>query len=175
MKIQELKLRVEDFRDAQGKIYPLKSLFYPLLYGIALGLRSVLSIYQHCEASFSKPIFKKLGMNNFKLASQRSFYRAFHGFNLSFNQETQEFARCILHLDGKSLRGSQDEAGMITHIVNLWDDENSILVGQEATKIGTGAGCERAAAAALLEKTDVRGDIITGDAGFSSGNFPQKI
>jgi predicted transposase YbfD/YdcC len=174
MSIQLLNMEIKEFRDPKGRFYNIQSLFFIILNGISLGLRSVASIHRHSLASFPASLRQKLGIDQ-RFPSYSTLKRAMNHLGIDPAQTTTDMANRLLHLDGKSLRGGVDEGGITPHIVNLWDADRSILVGQQLTACGSGAGGERAAAGQMLKKTNVKGAIITADAGFSSGDSPQII
>lgn len=186
--IEECLTKIEDFRGGQGRFYTLKSLFYPLLYGIGLGLTSIASIHRYLKERLTPHQRKKLGVQE-RFPSVRTLRRAANALNISFlltkpaaSDKSVAPVRCaepitkrsILHLDGKTLKsGDKNETGKAPHILNLYNGKTRVLVGQALCKKGPGG--ERAAASRLLTETDVSGAIITGDAGFSSGETPQDI
>jgi len=165
---------IKDFRECKGRFYNLQSLFYIILNGLSLGLRSVASIHRYSVASFSTSLRQKLGINK-RFPSYSTLKRAANHLAIAPAINTTDMTNRVLHLDGKSLCGGIDEDGITPHIVNLWDGDGSVLVGQKLTAYGSGAGGERAAAKEIITKTKVKGAIITGDAGFTSGDMPAVI
>jgi predicted transposase YbfD/YdcC len=78
-------------------------------------------------------------------------------------------------MDGKSSCKAKNPGELAPHTINLFDGKEKRLVGQEPCEEGKGSGGERAAAVRLLKKTDLKGALVTCDAGFASGGLPKKI
>jgi Transposase DDE domain len=77
-----------------------------------------------------------------------------------------------LSIDGKTLRGSRSVEGPATHCVSLFCNTLTAMVGQVSSK---GKGLEIPDALRLLEETDLKGIIVTGDAMFTQVELTRKI
>ena len=78
----------------------------------------------------------------------------------------------LVNIDGKTLRGSRSVGGSPTHLVSLFCDKISGVLGQQKSSVGGG---EIGSALDLLSKIDLKNMIITGDAMFSNEKICQSI
>lgn len=79
--------------------------------------------------------------------------------------------KCIA-IDGKTLRGSKDKDQSALHLVSAFATESSLVLGQIKTN---GKGGELAGIQQLLEILDLKGAVITIDAGGCHKVVTQKI
>lgn len=79
--------------------------------------------------------------------------------------------KCIA-IDGKTLRGSKDKDQSALHLVSAFATESSLVLGQIKTN---GKGGELVGIQQLLEILDLKGAVITIDAGGCHKVVTQKI
>jgi hypothetical protein len=75
-------------------------------------------------------------------------------------------------LDGKTLRGIHGEELAGVHLVAAYAHQSGIVLAQQAAE---GPGQELAAAKVVLERLDVRGHVVTGDALLAQRDICQRI
>ena len=75
--------------------------------------------------------------------------------------EYERKTRCVVGIDGKTERGSENEAHSAYHIVTAFIAENQITLGEVVTEEKSN---EITAVPELLKIIDVKGDIVTADA-----------
>ena len=86
--------------------------------------------------------------------------------------EGNEVIGCQLSIDGKTLRGSKDADGTAEHVLSAF----SAALGQSAGHCSSrGKGLEIPDAMRLLEKIDLEGLIVTGDAIFCQKTITSRI
>ena len=172
MNIAEIYKKIKDGRGMSGRRYPFKAIAAIALYGIAAGRDSAESIWRFCNEKFDKKTLEELGFPEGKLPCARTLRRVFQQAELDFSQENFCEGK-VYNMDGKSSRGAKNPGEIAAHLVNLIDSESRELVAQETCE--KGGGTERKAAKEMIRKTDVKGAIITADAGFACGNLPAVI
>lgn len=88
---------------------------------------------------------------------------------LRINQDEEERHIAI---DGKSMRASKDASGTSIHVVSAFCTELQATLGHEASR---GRGFELPDALRLLDRIDLSGQIVTGDALFCARVMAAKI
>jgi predicted transposase YbfD/YdcC len=80
----------------------------------------------------------------------------------------------LISIDGKTVRGSRDEANgkYAIHVVSAWCNENNLVLGQLKTAVKCN---EIEAVMQLLELIDIQGAIITADAMSCQKKIVEKI
>jgi predicted transposase YbfD/YdcC len=81
-------------------------------------------------------------------------------------------APSIVAIDGKTARGSKDPSKRTLHVVNAWCSENDLILGQTFVNDKSN---EMKAIPELLEILDVKGHIVTIDAGGTYKDIAGKI
>ena len=77
-----------------------------------------------------------------------------------------------LAVDGKTLRGIHGEEIAGVHLVAAFAHETGIVIDQQATE---GKGQELETVRAMLERLDVRGYVVTGDALLAQRDLSEEI
>ncbi len=75
-------------------------------------------------------------------------------------------------IDGKTMRASKDGDGKAVHVLSAFCGDLQEVVGHEASR---GKGMEIPDALKLLERLDLTGKIVTGDAMFCQKSITAKI
>ena len=75
-------------------------------------------------------------------------------------------------IDGKTMRASKDSDGKAEHVLSAFCGDLQTVLGHEASR---GKGLEIPDALKLLERLDVKGKIVTGDAIFCQKSIVAKI
>jgi predicted transposase YbfD/YdcC len=78
----------------------------------------------------------------------------------------------IIAIDGKTMRGSKDPSKRTLHVVNAWCSENDLILGQTFVNEKSN---EMKAIPELLKILDVKGHIVTIDAGGTYKDIAEKI
>jgi len=86
--------------------------------------------------------------------------------------EANEMTRRQLSIDGKTLRGSKDADGNAEHVLSAFCAALGQSVGHSSSR---GKGREIPDALRLLEKIDLEGLIVTGDAMFCQKTITSRI
>jgi len=85
--------------------------------------------------------------------------------------ETNGEARHIA-IDGKTMRASKDGDGKAEHVLSAFCCDLQTMLQQEASR---GKGLEIPDALKLLERLDLKGKVVTGDAMFCQKSITAKI
>jgi predicted transposase YbfD/YdcC len=173
MSVTLFNTKFNDNRKNKGRIYSFKGLMQIIIHGLSLNLSSVASIHRVLLVVYTKHRLKKIGF--IKFPSVTTLQRLVIRLDIDFNKNPSDIKEKLLHLDGKSICGSRNEEGNFCHIVNLYNGDDKTLIASQITPSTSKIGGERAASKEILEKINIEGAIITGDAAFSSGDFPSKI
>lgn len=114
------------------------------------------------------------------IPSQDTFLRVFHalnpkGFETAFRRWVSGIIPALggqLAVDGKSLRGSKNDEGSMTHMVSAFSTELGLALGQEKTEEKSN---EITAIPALLESLYIKGLLISIDAMGCQKNIAAQI
>lgn len=169
--------QVPDFRQSKGKRHPLVAILALAVVAVLCGARSLTAISQWGR-EHSGPVLAGLGFTHFPGPCVATLHRIFRRLDVNaFEQILTTWlqawlpGRGGLALDGKTLRGSGNDAAppvqllaAFAHAVGLALSERRIE-GQD----------QIAAAVALVKTLDLRGWIVTGDAGLTSSALAQAI
>lgn len=88
------------------------------------------------------------------------------------NRNEGEILRRIICIDGKTMRGNKNREGKPAHIVSAWSKEDGFCLGQRAVSEKSN---EITAIPKLLEKLQIKGQIITIDAMGTQTAIAEKI
>ena len=80
--------------------------------------------------------------------------------------------QCHIAIDGKTMRASKDGDGNATHVLSAFCAGLQSILGNEASR---GQGMEIPDALKLLDRLDLKGKIVTGDAMFCQKSIAAKI
>ena len=172
--------RVPDPRKRRGVRYSIQALLTLAATAIVAGMRSVSAIgefaHNHPEVAV------ELGFRRKKLPCQGTFHYLFKALDIDKFEDALRawsLAFCppdgapkVIHIDGKSLRGSRREAADCVHLLSAYCNEASAVVAQ--LKVD-GKTNEPKTALELLRLIPMKGAIITGDAIFTQRDLSQDI
>jgi predicted transposase YbfD/YdcC len=105
----------------------------------------------------------------FALLDAQRFESCFIGW---MQQLCPSLAGTLIPIDGKSVRGSQNGAVGLTHLVSAWHSEAGLVLGQVRTAVKSN---EITAIPELLDALDVKGATITMDAMGCQHKIVEKI
>ena len=88
------------------------------------------------------------------------------------NREEGKVLKKIIALDGKTMRGNQQKGTKASHIISAWSKEDGYSLGQKAVEEKSN---EITAIPELLEKIQIKGQIITIDAMGTQTRIAEKI
>jgi len=88
------------------------------------------------------------------------------------NLEEGKVLKKIIALDGKTMRGNQQKGTKASHIISAWSKEDGYSLGQKAVEEKSN---EITAIPELLEKIQIKGQIITIDAMGTQTRIAEKI
>jgi hypothetical protein len=164
----EAMRRVADPRKRRGRRYEIAKILALAVCAMACGARSLYAIAQwgreHCSL-----VCEALQIERQETPCVATFHRVFRKLDAqAFEAVLGRWLRARglregegLAVDGKTLRGIHGEAIAGVHLVAAFAHATGVVVDQQATE---GKGQELEAVRALLERLDVRGHVVTGDA-----------
>ena len=164
--------KIEDPRDASGRRYPLVSIMKMLIGGLLSGRKSLAQIVLWCR-SLSPKMLDSLGFkkNVPCVATLSNILRRIPAeqvesvlMNYTLKGQPLLAPGSHLALDGKTLRGSQQEGVPLVHLLSVFVTNIQGVLGQ--VKMAEGEN-EITSALRLLEKLPIEGCVITGDAIFT--------
>lgn len=88
------------------------------------------------------------------------------------NREEGELIKKIICIDGKTMRGNNQNKEKPAHIVSAWSKEDGFCLGQKAVEEKSN---EITAIPELLEKLQIKGQIVTIDAMGTQKKIAEKI
>jgi hypothetical protein len=160
-----------------GVRYPFGAILLLVIVGFLSGRNSLRGIYRLSQ-SLSREEKQIIGFYGGRhtpcLAALCNCFRAVKAEELSiylgrFFADSEEFEH--ISIDGKRLRGSRLHDGDGVHVVSAFCNRIKNVVGS----VETGSTNEVYAALELLEKLDLKGKIVTGDAMFTHPDICKKI
>lgn len=170
---------VPDFRQAQGRRYPLVALLTLSCVAMLCGYRSPSAIAEwghNYGASYGPGWLCLFGFRGGKAPSPATMQRLFRGLDVKeLEQRLASWAEQVLQVfepaspscleavavDGKSLRGSRKQGAQDTHLLSAVSHRLGIVLQQVAVDDKSN---EITAMHALLAGLVLRGRLITGDA-----------
>jgi predicted transposase YbfD/YdcC len=170
---------ITDPRGRQGLAYPLPSLLLLMIVGFLCGRVGLMSIFR-LGRELPEPIMRSLGFQRNRRPCHSTLTET---IRLLDPDELQRVlgALCVptasatgrhIAIDGKTMCATKTETGSTTHVVSAFCRDLSITMGIESS---VGKGMEIPDALALLEKIDLKGKVITGDAIFCQRHITEKI
>jgi hypothetical protein len=183
--IKSVLRQVDDPRGKQGLQHPLEALLGLILLSMLSGRKGMRSAFRlgrtlsrrqldllgfrrkrasPCHATFTETL---------RILDADALAEVFSQFTTSHPDcEANEATRRQLSIDGKTLRGSKDADGNAEHVLSAF----SAALGQSAGHCSSrGKGMEIPDAMRLLEKIDLEGMIVTGDAIFCQKTITSRI
>ena len=172
--------QVPDPRKARGIRHPFHALLTLAAAAFLAGARSVnaISDFGRNHPELAEP----LGFTRDTLPCQGTFHYLFKALDIdAFEAALRIWAlalgdldttRRVVHIDGKSLRGSARSANDCVHLLSAYCDETGAVLAQMAVGEKTN---EPKAALALLRQIPMKGTIVTGDAIFTQRDLSEQI
>lgn len=170
MKLQDIFSSIPDPRIDRCKLHLLEDVLLLCLLGVICGAESyeAIELFGKSKLDFLKQLMSlPNGIPShdtiervMKRIDNRAFEKAFMEWIRTLQKNTEGK---IISIDGKTLRGSQDEKNgrYAIHLVSAWCGANEMLLGQ----VKTAAKCnEIKAVVELLDLIDIKGSVITIDA-----------
>ena len=172
--------QVPDPRKARGVRHPFHALLTLAAVAFIAGVRSVNAIG---DFGRDHPEFTKaLGFSRKKAPCQGTFHYLFKALDIdAFEAALRSWAlalsgpddaRRIVHIDGKSLRGSKRCADDCVHLLSAYCDQSGAVLAQKEVGDKTN---EPKAALELLRLIPMKGTVVTGDAIFAQRDLSQQI
>lgn len=177
--LMEALERVPDARRRQGRRYGVAQVLALAVCAMACGARSLYAMEQwgreHCAL-----VCEALQLKREKTPCVATFHRVFKQLDVqAFEAVLGEWLRARglrpgegVAVDGKTLRGIHGEEIAGVHLVAAFAHETGIVLDQQATE---GKGQELATVRALLERLEVRGQVVTGDALLAQRDLSEEI
>jgi len=178
MKLREVLQQVPDPRGKQGQDYTLWSILSLAIIGLLCGRQGLKAAFllgrrlnarqRHalgfmngttpCHATLTETI---------RAIDARALAGILGGLCPSTSAEGRHIA-----IDGKTMRASKDGEGKTMHVLSAFCGGLQTILGLEASR---GKGMEIPDALKLLERLDLTGKIVTGDAMFCQKTIAAKI
>jgi hypothetical protein len=180
MSLLEAFQRVPDPRKKRGVRHPLHALLTLAATAFLSGVRSVnaLGDFGHDHPELAGP----LGFTRDDLPCQGTFHYLFKAleidafeavlrdWDLSF--EYPNATRRVVHVDGKSLRGSKRAANDCVRLLSAYCDSTGAVLAQQEVGEKTN---EPKAALELPRLIPMKGTVVTGDAIFTQRDLSEQI
>lgn len=172
--------QVPDPRKARGVRHPFHALLTLAAVAFISGVRSVNAIG---DFGRDHPEFAKaLGFTRKKAPCQGTFHYLFKALDIDAFEAVLRMwalalcgpdnARRVVHIDGKSLRGSKRCADDCVHLLSAFCDQSGAVLAQKEVGEKTN---EPKAALELLRLIPMKGSVVTGDAIFAQRDLSQQI
>jgi len=171
--------QVPDFRQKRGQSYQLWSLLALILVGFLCGRRGLRAVFRMGRALPMKQRLQ-LGFGRYKMPCHSTLTETMRAVDADGLAEllgraiVRDEAAVARHIaiDGKTLRGSKDENGDAEHCLSAFAHALHKVLDHTASR---GKGMEIADALKLLEKIDLTGKVVTGDAMFCQKSLTETI
>ena len=170
---------VPDPRDASGKRFPLQGMLVLAVAALLAG-RQGLAAIARWGRECSPEQLQRLGIQREKAPCHATWHNVFKVVDCGgVDHVLSEWARGALPpgaavaMDGKTLRGSRSADYPAIHLLALYCDQVSGVIGQQA--VPTDKTNEIKAAVELLKAVSVKDLIVTGDAIFAQREICQVI
>lgn len=177
---QDLSDYIRQFPDHRkhGVRYRMGPLILLTILGYLCGRDSLMGVWRFGK-SLTKPQLKRLGFRDGKLPTHSALCTAFHGVDASalceylsqFILRNEPEHPVHLSIDGKRLRASRHGDHPGVHVISAFAQELHTVVGS----VEMGSTNEATASLALLDRLELKGKIITGDAIFTRKDVCHKI
>ena len=171
--------QVPDFRQKRGQSYQLWSLLALILVGFLCGRHGLRAVFRMGRALPVKQRLQ-LGFGRHKMPCHSTLTETMRAVDADGLAEllgraiVRDEAAVARHIaiDGKTLRGSKDENGDAQHCLSAFAHALHKVLDHTASR---GKGMEIADALKLLEKIDLTGKVVTGDAMFCQKSLTETI
>jgi hypothetical protein len=146
---------------------------------MACGARSQYAIAQWGKEHFGL-VKEALGITRQRAPAQVTIHRVFRRLDVkAFEKRLAQWFQerglregDAIAIDGKTLRGIHGEEVPGVHLVSAYSQRRGIVLDQEAAP---GKGRELEAVATMLERLDLTGKIVTGDALLAQKDICTKV
>jgi hypothetical protein len=186
----EVFSKMHDPRRRRGKVYPLASVLTLVSTAMLCGARSLYAIaqwgrdYNHLavELGFTRKAVGNDGVEFFRTPcvaelhtllariNSRIFEAALSSWILACG--VADLQERIMHIDGKTLRGSQGHQLPGVQLLAAYCQEVGAAVAQLRVKASTN---EHKTALQLLKLIPLQGTLVTGDAAFCQKDFCRQV
>jgi predicted transposase YbfD/YdcC len=180
----DILAEVPDFRNNRGKRHPLSAILALAVIAMMSGCQSYAAI-AHWGRTYHKALAKALGFRHTKTPCASTLHYVFKDIdatalenaltqwaiavleNLPTDIQTQAIA-----IDGKTLRGSDKQGAILTHLLSVVSHQLGITLTQQPVAAKTN---EIPIATQILQALDVSGKIVTTDALLTQKKFCQTL
>lgn len=183
--VKSVLRQVPDPRGKQGLQHPLEAVLGLILLSMLSGRKGMRAAFR-LGRSLSRRQLNLLGFRRYlaspchatltellRILDPDALADAFSQFTIGQPDcEGDETTRRQLSIDGKTLRGSKDAEGKAEHVLSAFCASLGQSVGHSSSR---GKGMEIPDALRLLEKIDLEGLIVTGDAMFCQKSITSRI
>jgi hypothetical protein len=178
MQLKAILQRVPDPRGKQGQDYKLCSILGLIILSLLCGRRGMKAAFvlgrsltrrQKARLGFvrgNSPCHATL-TETLRVIDAQALADVLGSLGLQQSGGAQHIA-----IDGKTMRASKDSNGRAEHVLSAFCGDLQTVLGHEASR---GKGLEIPDALKLLERLDVKGKIVTGDAIFCQKSITAKI
>jgi hypothetical protein len=175
----EAMMRVPDPRQRRGRRYEIAKLLALAVCAMACGARSLYAIAQwgreHCDL-----VCAALQIERKQTPCVATFHRVFAALDAqAFETVLGTWLRARglgagegLAVDGKTLRGIHGEEIAGVHLVAVFAQQSGVVLDQQATE---GKGKELETVRDMLERLDLCGHVVTGDALLAQRDLSEQI
>ena len=177
--------QVPDPRGKQGLQHPLEALLGLILLSMLSGRKGMRAVFR-LGRTLSRHQLNQLGFRQYLASPCHATFTELlrvldpDALAKAFSQFTAEQRDCDgdetmlrqLSIDGKTLRGSKDADGKAEHVLSAFSAALAQSVGHSSSR---GKGFEIPDALRLLEKIDLEGLIVTGDAMFCQKAITYRV
>jgi predicted transposase YbfD/YdcC len=179
----EVFSKIPDFRQAQGKRYSLSAILSLAAAAMLCGYRSYSAIAEWGR-NYGQALASKLGFTNGKTPCAATLHTVFrHLDKQRFEAQLGGWAESVLSatptaefeaeaIDGKSLRGSQKQGALGSHLLSAVSHRLGLTLGQRSVPEKTN---EIGAVSELLSGLILKGRVITMDALLTQRKLAEAI
>ena len=178
MNLKSIFRQVPDPRGMQGRDYRLWSILGLIVVSLLCGRRGMRAAF-FLGRGLNKRQCRALGFSNGKTPCHATLTETLRVIDAGTLADILGAACPVesgdprhIGIDGKSLRASKDGEGHATHVLSAFCAGLQSVLGTEASR---GRGMEIPDALKLLERLDLKGKIVTGDAMFCQKSIVAKI
>lgn len=176
MKLLQILETVKSKTSLKGRTYKISSIIALIILGTLCGQNSIKSIARFGER-LTKPQRKKLGYTDSMPSSSTLYYTLKAVDSDDLAKKLLAFSKItinnkLIDIDGKTIRGSKRQNCDAHHMLSAFARDSRMMLAQLPVKgaVGEITGCIE-----LLNKLQLKNNIIVGDAIFTQKNICNKI
>ena len=183
--VRSVLRQIPDPRGKKGRLHRLEAIIGLILLSMLSGRRGMLAAHR-LGRSLSRRELNRLGFRRdraspchatltetLRILDAGAMERAFGQIAIARSDEQGDVAGPQqIAIDGKTLRGSKDSSGKAEHVLSAFCPDLEQSVGHVSSR---GKGMEIPDALRLLDKIDLTGKVLTGDAVFCQKTITSKI